>query len=158
MRAKVIESREDHVKRFTTRFKISKVNVLSRIRTILFAQDFEYSEFQNGVVMLLWGIWMLIFVNHDPAFSQAITILGDEAQEGLWATVFVAIGAYKLYGVLWEIRFARRAASMLAFVYWFYIFLTLVTTSPYLFAVPITLMFALSAVWGHIRLAALRDR
>jgi hypothetical protein len=32
--------------------------------------------------------------------------------------------------------------------------LTLVTTSPYLFAVPVTLILSLSAVWGHIRLAA----
>lgn len=154
MSAKVIESREDHVRHFVEQL-LSRV--FGRLWAVLFTKDFEYSELQNGVVMTLWGLWMLVFADNDAAFSQAISIMSGVAPEDLWAAMFVAIGVLKLYGLLWDVLKVRRAASMLAFVYWFYIFLALVTTSPGLFAVPISLTFALSAVWGHARLSTLRS-
>jgi hypothetical protein len=154
MSAKVIESREDHVRHFVEKL-FSRV--FGRLWAVLFTKDFEYSELQNGVVMTLWGAWMLGFSDHDAAFSKAIGIMNDIAPEDLWAGMFVAIGMLKLYGLLWDVLAVRRAASMLAFVYWFYIFLALVTTSPQLFAVPVSLTFALSAVWGHTRLSTMRS-
>jgi hypothetical protein len=151
MRAKALEIREDHVKRILMQ---AIARVTRRLWAVLFTKDFEYSELQNGAVMIMWGGWMLCFASTDQAFAAAIGVMNMLAPEGLWAGMFILIGMLKLYGLLWEVMFARRAASMLAFVYWFFIFLTLVTTSPYLFAVPVTLILSLSAVWGHIRLAA----
>lgn len=154
MTAKAIESREDHVRHFVEKLL---ARVFGRLWAVLFTKDFEYSELQNGVVMTLWGLWMLAFSAEDQAFSQAISILNGIAPEDVWSTMFVSIGLLKLYGLLWEVLKVRRAASMLAFVYWFYIFLALVSTSPQLFAVPISLIFALSAVWGHTRLSTMRS-
>ncbi len=154
MSARIIESREDHVRHLVEKLM---ARVFGRLWAVLFTKDFEYSELQNGVVMTLWGLWMLLFTADDQAFSQAIAVLNSFAPEDVWSCMFIVIGLLKLYGLLWEVLKVRRAASMLAFVYWFYIFLALVSTSPQLFAVPISLTFALSAVWGHTRLSTMRS-
>lgn len=127
--------------------------VTSRLFKILFTEDFEYAELQNGLVMILWGLWMLLFTEPDAAFVEAYRAMLSQAPEALWASLFLLIGVTKLYALLWEVTPLRKAASMLAFVYWFFTFLTIAVASPYTFAVPVTFIFSVSAVWSHVRVS-----
>jgi hypothetical protein len=70
--------------------------------------------------------------------------------------MFFLMGSLKLYGLFKEYWKLRLIISMLAFLWWFYIFLLFAVSDYATFAVPTTFMFALSAAWGHVRIAAMR--
>lgn len=130
--------------------------IITRLLEILFKKDFEYSELFNGLVLFSWGVWFVLMDPFNSRAAAAYKAMSNQAPEWFWSLAFLVIGGLKLFGLFNEIWRLRLIVSMVAFIWWFYIFLLFVFTEVATFAVPTTLMFSLSAAWGHVRLAALR--
>lgn len=126
---------------------------IKRLREIVLGQGTDWAELQAAVLMLLLGIWLLFCVHIAADDLDAVyQVLFQEIPGSFWGICFVVLGSLIMYGLLWEKRRVRIVTSMLAFAWWCHVLVLYIQHSPTGFAVPASLMLAISSGWCHVRL------
>ena len=134
-----------------------RLGVWGRARFILVGSATHIVEFGGGLIMLVWGLWLVLRLHVFAADPLLYHVMASLAPEWAWGAVGTTVGAITLWVLLTDGRTGRSRMALLHFVVWLFVCLFIGQSSGFRStAVPIYGMLALGAGWVYIRLE--RDR
>ena len=130
---------------------VRKLLIRHRFSVLLFAAT-EALEVLLGVLITLWGLWLL-----NPQFaafsaSKTFDTMNQIAPEELWGFVAVVIGLTQLLGLVREDRKSRMVGSFFAFLFWLFLTLLFIASNPQTTGIVTYSVISLSAGWVYLRL------
>jgi hypothetical protein len=132
------------------RFKLS---VYGRARFILVGSATHIVEFGGGLIMLMWGLWLVLPIHVFTADPLLYRVMAELAPEWIWGLVGVVVGAGTVWVLLTDGRDGRARMALLHFIIWLFVCLFIGQSSGFRStAVPIYGMLSLGAGWVYVRL------
>jgi hypothetical protein len=127
---------------------------LQRLKRLLQDADFEFTEFKNALLAILYGAWLLNPTWHTFASSHSYDAMAWLAPEEVWGTLICVLGLLQMLGFVGERRRMRQRASGVGVFVWASITTALWLANPASTAVPVYGLFTFSSAWSLWRLAS----
>lgn len=132
------------------------ITLLDRLLEIVLRRDFEFAEFQGGLLETLWAAWLSQPYYLAPGWPM-LKVFVTALPSGVWALLFAAVGIGQLWGLFSRHRLARRAFAFSAFLLWTFTTILLALNDWHILVVPLTGSLALGSAWGFIRIGLQRE-
>jgi len=132
------------------------VRILDRLLDIVLRRDFEFAEFQGGLLEVVWAVWLAqpyYDMPSYPIFHILVRTLPNEC----WSVFFGVVGLGQLWGLFRYRRLWRRVFSFTAFLLWTFTTFLLALADWHILSVPLTASLALGSAWGFIRIGLQRN-
>lgn len=94
-----------------------------KIRTFFVHPTADFYPIMYGVLILLWGVWLLLPFSTFHSVST-FAVLAKIGPEWVWGTLAVAIGAIQILLIMVS-RKLERTAALLQFYFWAFIAITI---------------------------------
>lgn len=130
------------------------VYIFDRILFLVFKTSYEYSEFQNCCISLVWGIWLLLVPFKVGGSAE---LLAQVIPNHVLSLIFLTLGTVHLYGLFYWNYHARRYCSFVEVCLWTGISAYLAKGNYHLLMVPTSAMFAMAAAVGYWRIRTTKE-
>jgi hypothetical protein len=128
--------------------------VVQRLTRLLRDADFEFTEFKNALLAILYGAWLLNPATHTFASSHSYGAMARLAPEEMWGALICALGLLQMLGFVGERRRMRTVTSGVGVFAWASITTALWLANPASANVVVYGLFTLSSAWSLWRLAS----
>lgn len=132
---------------------VFSLQVATRLRTLFFDYDFEFSEFFVGLFTLLWGLWLLNPLLDTFTSSPSFRAMLELGPEWVWGLVTATIGGLQLAALIADRPQARKHLAMLLVLLWMFVSGTFAYANVATTAAIAYPMIAFCAAWVRVRLA-----
>ena len=131
------------------------VSLLERLLDIVLRRDFEFAEFQGGLLEVLWAAWLAQPYYDAPSYP-IFRVLVQTMSNQWWAMLFGVVGLGQLWGLFTYRHAWRRAFAFMAMLLWTFTTFLLAIADWHILSVPLTASLALGSAWGFIRIGLQR--
>ena len=132
-----------------------QTSLLARLVEIVLRRDFEFAEFQGGLLDVVWAIWLAQPYYDAPSYP-IFQILVQTLPNLWWAALFGCVGIGQLWGLVRYRTLTRRVFAFAACLLWTFTTFLLALADWHILSVPLTASLALGSAWGFIRIGLQR--
>ena len=124
-----------------------------RFLELVLVEDFQFSEFQSGLIEIMWGIWMLLPWDYTK-YVTAVKVLRPVVQPYAISDLMIGLGLIHIWALL-ERRYSwRKMATFASVGLWGFMSIVLGQIAPQGLAFPSAIIFMVGATWCLFRLQA----
>lgn len=148
----------DLKQRQESQLHVALTALLKRLKVILVSSDFIFTEFFNGLFLLLWGAWIALpywsVFNTTPTFSA---MAGLPVHENVQGFIIMCVGLSVLWGIFTGNKRLRKASIFWSVLIWAFISAMFINANYQSTATITYPMLALSGAWAYWRITVTRE-